>query len=46
LLAASGKVGFDLSEPAGFHRELPLDDVRNATTHDYPRLEDWSRRAL
>ena len=36
VLAASGKVGYDLSEAAYFHRELPYDD--EAVDRDHPRL--------
>lgn len=36
VLATSGRIGFDLSDQAWFHRELPIDDER--VTRDNPRL--------
>ena len=36
VLAASGKVGYDASDRAYFHREIPYDD--DAVARDHPRL--------
>ena len=36
VLAASGKVGFDLADAAWFHREIPYD--ADAVDRDHPRL--------
>ncbi|GAA1937514.1 SWIM zinc finger family protein [Nocardioides marmoribigeumensis] len=41
FLAATGKVGFDLSEQTWFHRELPWDAER--VERDNPRLRDARR---
>ncbi len=42
VLAASGKVGYDLSDAAFFHREIPFDS--EAVGRDHPRLS--AARAL
>jgi hypothetical protein len=44
VLAASGRVGYDLAEQAYFHRELPFDAAALETMH--PRLADARALAL